>query len=214
MRGFLRSGSGAVTALLLPVGGYGDCPPPPDMGRAAGASRCAAQTKNGRQALPSYTLPEAQRRPLAVPTAKQGMGIGRGVPIMGDIITLTTINEEPRVLDTDLAEALGMDRARNIRVNVIEPNRAELEGFGSLLARKANPGPSGGRPSTAYYLNEEQALLVCLLSRTERAKAVRAEVIRVFTAYRKGQLQPALPDFTIPQRRPERGRWSTSGKVQ
>lgn len=27
---------------------------------------------------------------------------------MGDIIALTTINEEPRVLDTDLAEALGV----------------------------------------------------------------------------------------------------------
>lgn len=72
---------------------------------------------------------------------------------MGDIITLTTINEEPRVLDTDLAEALGMDRPRDIRVNVIEPNRAEREGFGSLLARKANSGSSGGRPSTTFYLN-------------------------------------------------------------
>lgn len=117
---------------------------------------------------------------------------------MGDIITLTTINEEPRVLDTDLAEALGMANPTHIRQNVILPNRAELEGFGGLAAAKRNPGPMGGRPTTAYYLNEEQALLVCLLSRTERAKAVRAEVIRVFTAYRKGQLQPALPDFTNP----------------
>lgn len=114
---------------------------------------------------------------------------------MGDIITLTTINEEPRVLDTDLAEALGMAEPRKVRQNVIEPNRTELEGYGPLRMRTIR---TTGRPSNAYYLNEEQALLVCLLSRTERAKAVRAEVIRVFKAYRKGQLQPALPDFTNP----------------
>lgn len=66
-----------------------------------------------------------------------------------------------------------------------------------MIAQNTNPGKRGGRPGRAY-LKEEQALLVCLLSRTERAKAVRTEVIRVFTAYRKGQLQPALPDFTNP----------------
>ncbi|MDP3255255.1 MAG: hypothetical protein Q8S58_11600 [Bosea sp. (in: a-proteobacteria)] len=114
---------------------------------------------------------------------------------MGDIITLTTINEEPRVLDTDLAEALGMAKPAMVRQNVILPNRAELEGFGPL---SCTAGKSRGQHFTAYYLNEEQALLVCLLSRTERAKAVRAEVIRVFTAFRKSQLQPALPDFTNP----------------
>jgi prophage antirepressor-like protein len=113
---------------------------------------------------------------------------------MGDIITLTTINEEPRVLDTDLAEALGMAAPRKVR-DLIRESREELEGFGPLGAVASK---SLGQHFTAYYLNEEQALLVCLLSRTERAKAVRAEVIRVFTAYRKGQLQPALPDFTNP----------------
>lgn len=107
---------------------------------------------------------------------------------MGDIITRTTINAEPRVLDTDLAEALGMADPRKVRQNVIEPNRAELESYGPLLMRRIT---SGGRPANTVYLNEEQALLICLLSRTERAKAVRAEVIRVFTAYRKGQLQSA-----------------------
>ena len=114
---------------------------------------------------------------------------------MGDIITLTTINEEPRVLDTDLAEALGMAKPAMVRQNVILPNRAELEGFGPLGAVASK---SRGQHFTVFYLNEEQALLVCLLSRTEKAKAVRAEVIRVFTAYRKGHLQPALPDFTNP----------------
>lgn len=34
--------------------------------------------------------------------------------------------------------------------------------------------------------------------RTERTKAVRARVLRVVTAYRKGQPQPALRDYTNP----------------
>lgn len=94
---------------------------------------------------------------------------------MNDLICVSAVEGEPRVLDTDLAAALGMDRPRNIRVNVIEPNMAELEGFGTLLAVKANPGPLGGRPGKAFYLNEEQALLVAMFSRTERAKEVQVQ---------------------------------------
>lgn len=79
------------------------------------------------------------------------------------------------------------DRPRNIRVNLIEPNRAELETLGSLLELKANPGAKGGRPATAYYLNEEQALLVCMFSRTANAQAVRKQVIDTFMSVRRGQ---------------------------
>lgn len=57
----------------------------------------------------------------------------------------------------------------------------------------------------AYYLNEEQALLICMFSRTPKAAAVRREVILVFTAGRRGDLVtqqanpgPVLPDFTNP----------------
>lgn len=124
----------------------------------------------------------------------------------GTALTLAShhIEEEPRCLDTDLAERLGMARARDIRKDIIVPNRTELEGFGVLRATPAkSTDPLGrGRPGTAYYLNEEQALLVCMLSKTTKAKQVRAEVIRVFSAWRRGDLvpaqpqQPALPDFT------------------
>jgi hypothetical protein len=82
-----------------------------------------------------------------------------------------------------------------------KPNFSELAMFGVVVPRTITSGPRGGRPGTAYYLNEEQALLICLLSKTERAKQVRAEVIRVFTAWRRGELvvaQPAMPDFTNP----------------
>jgi len=118
---------------------------------------------------------------------------------------ITTIDNEPRILDTDLAEALGMVRLNDIRRKIIEPNREELEGFGTIaLGGRTHPMPHGGvKTTTAYFLNRDQAILVCILSRTTRAKQIRQEVIRVFSAWQDGKLQPVnpepqLPDFTNP----------------
>ncbi|KQO70352.1 hypothetical protein [Methylobacterium sp. Leaf88] len=98
-------------------------------------------------------------------------------------LIITVLDNEARVLDTALAEQLGMARPRDIRAT-IEANRDELESFGVLRSETAKPtGPLGGRPSVGFYLNRQQALLVCILSKTEKAKAVRAEVIRRFDAY-------------------------------
>jgi len=74
-----------------------------------------------------------------------------------------------------------MARPNMIRTNIIEPNRAELEQFGDVACVASNvPMPNGGyKKTTAYYLNEEQALLVATLSRTEKARQVRAMLIRV-----------------------------------
>lgn len=117
---------------------------------------------------------------------------------MNDLICVTAVEGEPRVLDTELAAALGMAEPRFIRANVIQPNRAEIEGSGILIERKSNSGKRG-RPSTAFYLNEEQALLVAMFSRTEKAKEVRATLVRVFAAYRRGDLVQAAPAFRVPQ---------------
>lgn len=110
-------------------------------------------------------------------------------------LTITAIDNEPRVLDTDLAQQLGLSPPTDIRKDLIAPNREELESFGSLRAAPVNPGPKGGRPTTAYYLNKDQALLICILSRTEKAKQVRAEVIRRFHAYEElvEAVRPRLP---------------------
>lgn len=70
-----------------------------------------------------------------------------------------------------------------------------MQGFGILREMNANSGKRG-RPALVYYLNEEQALLLCMFSRTEIAKAVRAEVIRVFQAYRRGELTAAVSALT------------------
>jgi len=109
---------------------------------------------------------------------------------------------EPRVLDTDLAERLGMANSLHIRTNVIARHRDELETYGTLFFEVKK---TFGRPSKVYYLNEQQALLVVMYSRTEKAAELRREIIQVFHAWRHGRLvpanastKPALPDFSDP----------------
>ena len=60
--------------------------------------------------------------------------------------------------------------------DLICSNEDELASFGDLSPWRGES--TGGRPGTADYLKEEQALLVRMFSRTEKAKAVRAEVAR------------------------------------
>lgn len=117
-------------------------------------------------------------------------------------LTITVMDNEARVLDTALAEQLGMARAVHIR-DLIKANMEELESFGGLPSAPVNPGPTGGRPTTAFYLNRQQALLVCILSKTEKAKDVRFEVIRRFDAYEELTLPtpvPVEPVFQVPKR--------------
>ncbi|WP_066722828.1 MULTISPECIES: hypothetical protein [Hyphomicrobiales] len=70
------------------------------------------------------------------------------------------------MLDTDLAAALGLKREYDIR-STIKANAEELASFGPL---PVTSGQSRGQAFTAFHLNEEQALLICMLSRTERTK--------------------------------------------
>lgn len=100
---------------------------------------------------------------------------------------LTPTADEPRILDVRVGERLGMAQPLNIRA-VIENNRAELEGYGSIHAAREliEHGKGGQREITAYYLNEPQTLLLCMFSRTARAAEVRREVIAVYMAYRRG----------------------------
>ena len=105
----------------------------------------------------------------------------------------TTINHEPRVRDTRLGEALGMAQPLNIRAT-IAANLDELKGFGLVHAEREPIVSGKGRTqeATAFYLNEPQALLLCMFSRTERAAEVRKALIDVFMAHRRGQtVQPA-----------------------
>ncbi|WP_210486649.1 hypothetical protein [Microvirga antarctica] len=108
------------------------------------------------------------------------------MPAIITIDSLWLIENEPRVLDTDLAAALGMARPTNIR-GLIETNRQELENFGSLHTKRAviQAGKGANREVAMFLLNEEQSLPICMLSRADRAKQVRADIITVFVAYRR-----------------------------
>jgi hypothetical protein len=94
---------------------------------------------------------------------------------------------EPRVRDLELGKRLGFGRASSIRV-LIKRKEDELLAYGGLHQIDANPGPRGGRPTQAYLLNEPQALLVCMFAETPQAAEVRAQVLRVFMAWREGRL--------------------------
>lgn len=120
---------------------------------------------------------------------------------MANTLTLndlnTTINHEPRILDTLIAERLGYERPRAIR-QIIERNVTELESFGVIATRR---GAYRNQPFTEYYLNEGQALVICALSRTPAAAQLRKAIIEVFMAWRAGTLEPA-PMITPPQEPP------------
>lgn len=72
---------------------------------------------------------------------------------------------------------MGITTARSIRFILIRPNLTELQRYGGLIETNSNPGKKGGRPAKVYYLNEGQALLVCMFSRTELAADARQQVI-------------------------------------
>jgi len=158
---------------------------------------------------------------------------------MNDLRLLTPreINNEPRIRDIDLAERLGFEQARSIRT-LIGRNRAELDTYGTIPysrddaevsphhGAKLNAGEvlhrsdakpnKGGRPTVSYWLNEGQALLLCMFSQTARAAQVRKLVIDTFMDYRAGKIvhvkehmrRPPLPgatlqyDFAMRQRLP------------
>jgi hypothetical protein len=75
-----------------------------------------------------------------------------------------------------------------------------LESYGLIAARCS---AYHNRQFTEYWLNEAQALLVCVLSRTEKAAEVRRMLIAVFTAYRHRKLTSSGPldDLTPAQRK-------------
>lgn len=132
----------------------------------------------------------------------------------------TTINHEPRVSHLRIAELLGTRQQETARL--IERNRTELEGYGEVCVTLTQTSAKGGRPGREYWLTEGQALVVCALSRTPVAAAVRRALIEAFLAYRRGQLalpapeQPALsaPEKPVAVKAHRRARPSTTPGVE
>lgn len=106
---------------------------------------------------------------------------------------LSVVKGEPRVRDIMLAERLEFARVRDLR-KIINRSHSELSRYGEVSRHhgaKPGRGTSGGRPQSGFYLNEAQALLVCMFSQTDRAGDVRQQLIEVFLAWRHGQMVKA-----------------------
>ena len=112
-------------------------------------------------------------------------------------VGLTEIDGEPRARDLDLAERLGFSRPRDIR-KLIERNIVEITTYGPC-ATVARPVQSN--EVSEYWLSEEQALLVAVLSNAANAPAVRAMLIKAFVAWRRGHaaLGMVLPPELVEQ---------------
>lgn len=113
-------------------------------------------------------------------------------------IQIVQADDGARVRDVDLGVRLGYARPEKIR-QTIKRHTEEIQALGPLAQSGTMVGIGSGaeREVTEYHLNEEQAVLVCILSRAPRAKECRAEVVQVFTAYRRGQLAPAVEGTVI-----------------
>lgn len=129
---------------------------------------------------------------------------GRKFPVYriagGDIsdIDLKAFDDGPRALDLDIAKRLGFTRPRKVR-ELIERNMGELLRFGTCPAvGRVIKGARGSTKVNEYWLNEEQALLVAALSETAKAAEVRHMLIKVFVAWRRGDLPPAPLKMSVP----------------
>lgn len=115
---------------------------------------------------------------------------------------LQVVDGEPHVSDAQLQEALGYSRIGTLR-DLINKHLEELEGYGRIFQRIAAKNElegcgaivaqtaakiGRGRPSKCFYLNEQQALLICMFSRTPKAAEARRQIIEVFVAWRRGEL--------------------------
>ena len=105
---------------------------------------------------------------------------------------LRIMEREPRVHDMRLGEILGFSKPINVR-KVIRRNATELQSHAELKIQRGNSISGKGRVmgSDEFYLNEAQALLVCMFARTNEAAAARKQIIEVFLAHRHGKLVPA-----------------------
>lgn len=102
---------------------------------------------------------------------------------------------EPRVNFNRVGGLLGYTTEKGMR-RLIARHRPELETYGEVL-RQTDPKPQnqpfGGRPNITIYLNESQAVLVCMFARTPQGAEIRRQIINVFLAYRHGKLSATMP---------------------
>lgn len=95
---------------------------------------------------------------------------------------------EPRLRDLRLAEALGFEKAHNIR-KLIERHQAALVRLGEVFSMVEKTS-RGGRPAAAYWLNKKQALYLCTKIGGQRVTEATLQVVDAFDAWRDLQSPP------------------------
>jgi phage antirepressor YoqD-like protein len=101
------------------------------------------------------------------------------------------------VRDLEIAERAGLAQPRNIRA-VIEANRAEIEAFGPLRTRRVLNEISAGFgvrivEVDEFWLTEEQAYAVTIHLRTPKASQLRIDLVKLYTAFRRGEFVMEAP---------------------
>jgi hypothetical protein len=96
-----------------------------------------------------------------------------------NVPAISTVDGEPRILDTDLAESLGFDRPLNIR-KIIARHAKNLSNFSvlSTVEKTPLPGSGGGRPTQEYWLNKQQALFITTKSDAP-TEALRGDIVNL-----------------------------------
>lgn len=119
-------------------------------------------------------------------------------------LVLTPIEGEPRIKDLHLAERLGFADPYMIR-KLIKRNEPKLLKFG-IVSTAETIHEGAGRPTVEFYLNQKQAIFICMKSETEQAFDVQIEIVHVFDAYLTGDFILTNPAF-----RPEKTRKALPG---
>ena len=112
---------------------------------------------------------------------------GTAISIL-DAGDIEVMEGEPRINDLVLGAGLGFSRPENVR-KIVGDRQRELAKRGNLLRIAVKSGRRG-RPGFEYFLNRDQALLVCMWSRAPNAEIIRAEIVTVFGAYLDGKPPP------------------------
>lgn len=138
-----------------------------------------------------------------------GQAVGEGADLRQQIRvndwTLTRYGEEvePRISDLELASHLGYAHPRHIR-KLIRRMIAESRMPGTCDVRSTverTSMPNGGIrqvEESGYYLTYDQALMISTQSTTPRANEITQDMVRVYSAFRKGLLR-TLPQPTRQQ---------------
>lgn len=111
------------------------------------------------------------------------------LPVVSEDFHLIEMEGDVTIRDTELGARLEMMRPENVRKH-IEDHRDELLYYGRLIAHQENEKTKSGKNKTvtAYYLNEGQALTICIFVKSRVAAKVRQSLVVTFMAYRRGNL--------------------------